>query len=148
MNTASQTLCGAIQAVQDYVGLLDRIGETTDQLMTAIESWDSDKVSALIEDRSQLFDRIGQTMQLLAGLQPKTISGAPEEARALEVLVERAREKERLLLGQQTQAEQSLTAEIDKRRPAVAHANQRRAAHRARPGRPAEAHGRFLDSRI
>ncbi|MDO8585747.1 MAG: hypothetical protein Q7T82_01795 [Armatimonadota bacterium] len=150
-NPGSEVLSQAIQATTDYVCLLDRMEQTTDELLLAIETWDSEKVQCLIEDRSRLCDQIGGAVRLLAILQPRAeviSASAPEAGRRLESAIERAREKERRLLARQSQAENALTSEIDKQRPALAQANEQRVRRKAYRGRPAQSNARFLDSRI
>jgi hypothetical protein len=152
MNSDQDVQSRILQASQEYDGLLDRMEDATCELMAAIQSWDAEKVQELIDSRSRLCDKIGESIHLLTALDPVTQMGkGPSESplyTRLQEAIQRIYVRQQEMLSQQAEAERALAAELRLRRPALAEMTDRRGkqnAYRKMAATPRQP--RFLDSK-
>jgi hypothetical protein len=149
-NQNTQTLI--LQTSQEYEGLLDQMEQMTCELMAAIQAWDAEKVHDLISLRSDLCDKIGEKIHLLTSLDPVTQLGKdPSESplyTRLEETIQRIYVRQQDMLSKQAETERAVTAELQRRGPALAVMTDRRGKQNAyRKTGTAPRQPRFLDSK-
>jgi len=152
MNSNQDTQTLILQASREYDGLLDRMEQTTCELMAAIQEWDAEKVHDLIGIRTSLCDQIGEKIHLLTSLDPVTQmakgpSDSPSYSRLAEA-IERIHVRQQEMLSQHAETERAVASELLRRRPALAEMTDRRGKQNAyRKTGTTPRQPRFLDSK-
>jgi len=142
MQRKQDSVSGAAQAIHEYDGLLRRIEESTDELLSAVQSWDVEKVENLIEAREELCRKVGPCIRNLEGA-----SGSPgsQDLVSTSNLLQARQDR---LLKKQAECESALSAGLDRCKAALMSLNQRRDLRDRYRGPTTVERARFLDSKL
>ena len=145
-------LTRASGAALDYLELLRRTEQTTDELLAALQSWSVEEAQRLLSARSNLCEKIGdcarslENLILEAGAQDR---GAGSHAREeLQALIGQIQVSQSSLAGKQAECESTLSAGLSRCKTALVSLNQRRGLQDAYGESPSGHEARFLDSKL
>lgn len=138
----------AITTAHQYCRLLNTIEQMTDQLLSAIQSWNSDTVDAVMRSRVEIFQQIEHYVPtLLSQVSQARSQGNDSNSAELEYVLDKVQLLEQSVLGKQSACEEALAAEINSCKSDLLEFNKRRTVLTAYhiPANGGDA--RFLDSR-
>lgn len=145
-NTSGQLTERAV--LQDYNSLLDRLDDTTDQLLAAICSWDTGEVQRLVEIRGRLCSEMSLRLAEMNDLINRAASGDSSGRDELREAVAHVQTKHEHLLKKQAECAAALSAGLDKCKSDLINLNQRRDLRSVYRSPRTAGHARFLDNKL
>ena len=146
-----ELLTRAVKAAETYNRLLSSMHDVTDQLLAAIQDWDTERTQELIEARSDLCQKTSQCAELLDLIVPEVqkIEKGKDKARdTFDRLMDQAQTNLTTLLDKQASSERLMASGLRRCAQELATFRQRRELKSAYRQPAHIRDSRFIDTRF